>query len=637
MLERKLHSVVFDLCRVGMETEVQKPGEPLATPDAAEDAKASVPNLHGGDGDSGEQNETPASVHSCLSECHTASPPEAPAIVNGQADHFDPETPPSSDTCCSAEVKEKLDPSTVFNRDPAIVKLMESYGDKAKEMKAAIMETLNCRLAAEKSASAPNSIEEEAAKRLTLLKQVIQKNAAEASQSSRSSEEKSNPPTSSPVPLKKELNATRKSPSPMPERLRSEKSPSPASPKCSTPPESAHSEPKKSAEQQPAAAADNNATGCCNSQPRSPCCSMRRSPLRKLGAQEAISAAGAKRKGERAVENVLKILEPHETAEDKLSALVQHYLGFQEGTWQLQASVQRAERQVRQLSREKEQLQSDCNRALLAKSKLEGLCRELQKQAKLVKDECLLRIRDEEEKRREVASKFQTTLLDITAVLEENQARSLQLREENAQLAQRLRALIEHYDVWEKNVDTVLQQKDLQVQVAATHLARVQAQLEQERHSSAIEKQLMMKQVTESQRQTAELATRESNLREELTSHASKYEEFQGALAQSNNLFRSFKQDMDKMTKKIKKLEKETTQWKLRWEASNKALADLTAEKQSRDKELLAAQQRVITLEKLCRALQLERNELSQKVKEGGTTTTTTPGDTAAVNETTEE
>ncbi|XP_077560941.1 beta-taxilin-like [Haemaphysalis longicornis] len=217
-----------------------------------------------------------------------------------------------------------------------------------------------------------------------------------------------------------------------------------------------------------------------------------------------------------------------------------------------------------------------------------------------VEDECLLRIRDEEEKRREVASKFQTTLLDITAVLEENQARSLQLREENAQLAQRLRALIEHYDVWEKNVDTVLQQKDLQVQVAATHLARVQAQLEQERHSSAIEKQLMLKQVAESQRQTTELATRESNLREELTSHASKYEEFQGALAQSNNLFRSFKQDMDKMTKKIKKLEKETTQWKLRWEASNKALADLTAEKQSRDKELLAAQQQVITLEKQC-------------------------------------
>lgn len=630
---------MFDLCKVVMETEVQNPGELLATPDAAEDAKTSVPNLHEGDGDSREQNETPAGAHNCLSDCHAANPPEAPIVANGQVDHSDPETPPSSDKCCSAEVKEKLDPSTVFNRDPAIVKLMDSYGGKAKEMKAAIMETLNCRLAAEKNASAPNSIEEEAARRLTLLKQVIQKNAAEAAQSSRPSEEKSNPPTtttsSSPLPRKKDLNATRKSPSPMPERLRSEKSPSPASPKCSTPPESARSEPsKKAAEQPPAAAAADNGAGCCNSQPRSPCCSLRRSPLRKLGAQEAISAAGAKRKGERAVENVLKILEPHETAEDKLGALVQHYLGFQEGTWQLQASVQRAERQVRQLSREKEQLQSDCNRALLAKSKLEGLCRELQKQAKLVKDECLVRIRDEEEKRREVASKFQTTLLDITAVLEENQARSLQLKEENAQLAQRLKALIEHYDVWEKNVDTVLQQKDLQVQVAATHLARVQAQLEQERHSWAIEKQLMMKQVTESQRQTAELASRESNLREELSSHANKYEEFQGALAQSNNLFRSFKQDMDKMTKKIKKLEKETTQWKLRWESSNKALADLTAEKQSRDKELLAAQQRVITLEKLCRALQMERNELSQKVKEGAATP---PGDAATVNESTEE
>ncbi|KAL1467366.1 hypothetical protein MTO96_042239 [Rhipicephalus appendiculatus] len=91
------------------------------------------------------------------------------------------------------------------------------------------------------------------------------------------------------------------------------------------------------------------------------------------------------------------------------------------------------------------------------------------------------------------------------------------------------------------------------------------------------------------------------------------------------------------MSKKIKKLEKETAQWKSRWEASNKALADITAEKHGRDKELVAAQQRVITLEKLCRALQLERNELSTKVKALGIDTAAEDsGPVEVVNESTE-
>lgn len=627
-----------------METEVQRADELLGTEDPR-DANADFPNLDTSPEDLPKQQEDSAADNNCLAE-HVAVPSEAEVVANGELDPSCPDSPTAEvsepaepispeERCESPASEDKPVPPILFERDPEVVKLMESFGGKAKEMKAAIMETLNSRLA---SGDSPvPSFEEEAANKLSLLKQVIQKNAVEAAQTSKSVEQTSTPPSSSsPVPRKEPcVTAARKSPSPKPETARSEKSPSPAtvSPKCCTPPESVAHCDKKVA--QPTATTE-NAT-----QPRSPCCGgMRRSPLRKLGAQEANSTAAAKRKGERAVESVLKILEPHETAEEKLGALFQHYLGFQEGTWQLQAAVQKAERQVRQLSREKEQLQADCNRALLAKSKLESLCRELQKQARAVKDECMMRIRDEEEKRREVASKFQTTLMDITGVLEENQARSVQLREENFQLAQRLKGVIDHYDLWEKNVDAVVQQKELQAQVATTHLAKAQAQLQAERQAFISEKQLVLKQVCESQRQQEELAARESHLREELSSHASKYEEFQGALVQSNQLFRTFKQDMEKMSKKIKKLEKETAQWKSRWEASNKALADITAEKHGRDKELVAVQQRVITLEKLCRALQLERNELSLKVKELGGVgvdgATETPGSTTVVNESTE-
>ena len=44
---------------------------------------------------------------------------------------------------------------------------------------------------------------------------------------------------------------------------------------------------------------------------------------------------------------------------------------------------------------------------MLAKSKLEGLCRELQRHNKLVKDESMARAKEDDEKRKEVTAKFQ--------------------------------------------------------------------------------------------------------------------------------------------------------------------------------------------------------------------------------------
>lgn len=94
-----------------------------------------------------------------------------------------------------------------------------------------------------------------------------------------------------------------------------------------------------------------------------------------------------------------------------------------------------------------------------------------------------------------------------------------------------------------------------------------------------------------------------------------KFEEFQTTMAKSNELFTTFRQEMEKMTKKIKKLEKETIIWRTKWENNNKALLQMAEEKTVRDKEYKAFQIKLERLEKLCRALQTERNELNEKVE----------------------
>ncbi|KAF6073771.1 taxilin gamma [Phyllostomus discolor] len=94
-----------------------------------------------------------------------------------------------------------------------------------------------------------------------------------------------------------------------------------------------------------------------------------------------------------------------------------------------------------------------------------------------------------------------------------------------------------------------------------------------------------------------------------------KFEEFQTTMAKSNDLFTNFRQEMEKMTKKIKKLEKEMIIWRTKWESNNKVLLQMAEEKTIRDKEYKSSQMKLERLEKLFRALQVERNELSQTVE----------------------
>ena len=71
-----------------------------------------------------------------------------------------------------------------------------------------------------------------------------------------------------------------------------------------------------------------------------------------------------------------------------------------------------------QMIREKDQLQNEHSKAVLAKSKLESLCRELQRHNKLVKEESSARAKEEEEKRKQVTTRFQvSTWRDVIQVM----------------------------------------------------------------------------------------------------------------------------------------------------------------------------------------------------------------------------
>ena len=68
----------------------------------------------------------------------------------------------------------------------------------------------------------------------------------------------------------------------------------------------------------------------------------------------------------------------------------------------------------------------------------------------LLQEEGMQRTRLEEEKRKEVTSHFQVTLNDIQAQMEQHNERNASLRQENTELAEKLKKLYEQYKLREE-------------------------------------------------------------------------------------------------------------------------------------------------------------------------------------------
>ncbi|XP_077599869.1 alpha-taxilin isoform X2 [Stigmatopora nigra] len=337
---------------------------------------------------------------------------------------------------------------------------------------------------------------------------------------------------------------------------------------------------------------------------------------------------------------LMQTLNTLSTPEEKLTGLCKKYADLLEEHRNRQKEMRVLQKKQTQVVAEKDSLRSEHSKAILARSKLESLSKELQRHNRSLKDEGLQRTRLEEEKRKEVTSHIQATLYDIEVQMEQQNERNASLQQENVELAEKLNKLQEQYLLREEvrpdgvtnlhvvvffmtkmrlllkqHIEKVVKHKDLQQQLVVTKLQQAMELLKESEERHNTEKHFLLQEALESQRMCELMNQQEGHLKQQLSLYTEKFEEFQTTLSKSNEVFATFKQEMEKMTKKIKKLEKETAMYRSRWESSNKALVEMAQQKSIQDRDFDALQGKVQRLEKLRRALKSERNELSKKVQ----------------------
>lgn len=304
--------------------------------------------------------------------------------------------------------------------------------------------------------------------------------------------------------------------------------------------------------------------------------------------------------------------------EQKLEAIIKKHAELLEEHRSDQKQMKVLQKKLLQVMKEKDQLQSEHSRAVLARSKLEGLCRELQRHNKTLKEETLQRCREDDLKRKEITTHFQGTLSEIQAQIEEHSSRNTKLMQENSGLAEKLKGLISQYDQREANLDKVFKHRDLKEKLLETKLTQANMLLKEAEEKHKLERELLLKQTAEYKLQVKVMKEQEVDMKTQLDMYSKKFDEFQGTVSKSNSVYSGFKQDMDKMAKKMKKLEKESQSWKSRFDGCNKSLIDMVADKAIKEKEFELLSVKNQKLENLCRALQEERKSLYEKVQGGG-------------------
>ncbi|XP_038207266.1 gamma-taxilin [Zerene cesonia] len=316
------------------------------------------------------------------------------------------------------------------------------------------------------------------------------------------------------------------------------------------------------------------------------------------------------------VEQFMKSLNSISSPDEKLAQVCKKYVQTADENKKLQFYIKQSDKRYALLLKEKEQLQHEYNKTILVKSKLENLCRELQKHNKAVKEESMLKIREEEERRKETQAKFQNTLTEITALLQQNNEKNAKLRDDNISMTEKFKSVVQQYQLREQQVDKMAKQMALESQLSDAKLQKAALEHQAEKERLLAEAEQMKMTLAQYRSKIMELQGTETALKGQLAVYTDKYDEFQNALVKSNQVFGGFKEQMEKMSKKIQKLEKESLAWKSKWETSQTALLDMCGERQAGEERAAATNRQLQQMQSLCRTLQGERTLLLNTLKE---------------------
>jgi len=228
-----------------------------------------------------------------------------------------------------------------------------------------------------------------------------------------------------------------------------------------------------------------------------------------------------------------------------------------------------------QQQKEQDKSKTEHNKTATMKDKLEKLCRELTKENKKVKDENKRLEESERASRETVNERLDLMLYDVQEVMNsKGTSHPENLHMELDELIKaRSKILFDQAELREMHFKTIFRHRDAEI-------ANVSAKYEAERRRADAEA-ARCRTLTN---QVSTFSHTEAELRSQLNIYVEKFKQVEDTLNNSNELFLTFRKEMEEMSKKTKRLERENQTLTRKHDQTNRNILEM-AEERSRDKE----------------------------------------------------
>ncbi|KAI4716862.1 hypothetical protein E4T48_06904 [Aureobasidium sp. EXF-10727] len=274
----------------------------------------------------------------------------------------------------------------------------------------------------------------------------------------------------------------------------------------------------------------------------------------------------------------------------------------------------KAKKRGDQLQKDKDTQRSELTKANSMKEKLEKLSRELTKENKKLKEDLRELKESAADKNEELHRRLERMVGDVEQVISDrklpdrptgemeedklyassNSRLRPALADHMCRFREKFKSFVEQYEMREIQFHSLLRSKELEIQFHLAQQERLRKQQDAELNKSH--------QLT---RQVSTFSQTENELRSQLNIYVEKFkQQVEDTLNNSNDLFLTFRKEMEEMSKKSKRLEKENMQLTRKQEATNKNIFQMAEERTHSQQTIDRLHKENEKLKKLCRAMQ---------------------------------
>ncbi|KAJ5201842.1 uncharacterized protein N7498_006505 [Penicillium cinerascens] len=321
------------------------------------------------------------------------------------------------------------------------------------------------------------------------------------------------------------------------------------------------------------------------------------SQLEQDAAGEKDQEQEIEREVKKATRDLNQLLNNIESPMTRLETVHKKYTELLADMKKLDRDYAKSKKRADQLQKDQEKGKSELNKTVTMKDKLEKLCRELTKENKKVKDENK-KLEDTENKARLIVNeRLDCLLYDIQDVMNSkgnprNEKVDIDLDEA---LRVKLKTISEQFDTRELHYKGLLRSKDSEIQ-------SLTSKFEEQRRTAENE-------TSRGRALSAQVSTfshTEAELRSQLNIYVEKFKQVEDTLNNSNELFLTFRKEMEEMSKKTKRLEKENHTLNRKHEQTNRNILEMAEERTRNQEELERWRRKCQHLEALCRRMQAQ-------------------------------